>query len=323
MPPPILAATAQPEDIELQTSENSNKIIVDKNGKLRQVKPKSLRSWTSAILLLFAVPALIAAVKILPWAGAAEVSHIFSLTELPPHLLGHVQRLMLMPLGVVIVVAFRLGLGIRVLGPVRPILIAIAYQLTGFVVGTVFLLSIMILIALIRPLLRSAGMPYFGRIAIVLSLVSFMVLITMQMGVMLGVHKFLGVGLMPVVVLTFAAEGFAKTLYHEGVKSASWCALMTICIAALITLYAAIPGLYEFFRQFPELLLTQVGLVCVIVRFGSFKALEFLNPPIVVRRRKTIRSKSKKSKKSKKSRTPIKENGNDVQVLIDNKNQLS
>ena len=308
---------AQQEDSELKKSNAGGKIIVDKNGKLRRKKPEGFGSWVSAILLLLVVPVLISAAKIIPWAGAAGAIHIFSLTELPHHLVGHVQRLMLMPLGALIVVAFRLGLGIRVLGPVRPILIAIAYQLTGYVVGTIFLLSVMIVITLIRPLLRSAGMPYFGRIAIILSLVSFMVLITLQMGILLGVHKFLGVGLMPVVVLTFAADGFAKTLYREGVKSASWRAFMTISVAALITVLAAIPGVYQFFLRFPEFLLTPVGVVCIVVRFGSFRALQFLNPPVKVKRNR------KQQTKKKRAVQKISKDNKDTQLLVKNTNQPS
>ncbi|MFQ5650975.1 MAG: 7TM domain-containing protein [bacterium] len=253
------------------------------NGKTHRVKAEMI--VLGVVLLGF--PLLLMALKLFPWQGASAMAGMFSLSRLPLPILPHVQRLMLMSLGAVIVVIFRLTLGIRVLGPVRPILIALAYQLTGFVVGTVFLVSVMIIIAMIRPLLRSAGMPYFARIAIVLSLVALMVLIVLEIGLAIGMDECLRVGLLPVVVLTFAAEGFAKTLYKEGLKSAVWRALMTIIVAVLIYELTNFPGMHEFVLRFPELLLIQIGLIYLVGRCCKFHALEFVNPKPKPRKSRT------------------------------------
>lgn len=286
--------------------KKSQNVVVNEHGRLEQVDTTPRHSEIMPVLLLIAVPLLITALKFLPMTSGAAISQIFSLTSLPDAVAAHVQRLMLMSVGAIIVVIFRLTLGIRVLGPVRPILIALAYQMTGFVVGTLFLVGVMIIIAVIRPLLRSSGMPYFARIAIVLSVVSGLVVITLKIGLSTGGKQLLSVGLLPVVVLTFAAEGFAKTLYHEGVKSAAWRALMTIAVATLIKAVVALPGIYEFFVQYPEILMTQIGSIYLIARFFDYRALEFLNPKLpyvkTTIRNKKVRGDQNDSKKQRKGK---------------------
>lgn len=276
-----------PEDSKLQKnkSKKNNTMIVNKNGKLQQIKPLSKARVHWYLSFLFILPGIILIAKLLPWPLAQKFTLAFTLTDLPSEMLSHVQRLMMLSFGAVVVVIFRLTLGVRVLGPVRPILIALAFQYTGFTIGTMFLVAVMVVIAAIRPLLRSAGLPYFGRIAMVLSLVSFMVLVTLKVGMSMGLNSFLKVGLLPVVVLTFAAEGFAKTLNNEGVQSASWRALMTILVAVVINSLAGIPGLKAMILHYPEFMLVHLGLIVGIVGHANFKLLHKLNPAPRVKKR--------------------------------------
>ncbi|MFQ5639326.1 MAG: 7TM domain-containing protein [bacterium] len=276
----------------------SKRIIVNEQGKLLTLG-RTLRQDGAWLFLLFVLPAVLIALKVAPWTYSFTMMDMLSLQSLPEFMAVHVQRLMIMSLGALIVVIFRLTLGIRVLGPVRPILIALTYQITGFIVGTVFLVCVMVLIAIIRPILRSAGMPYFARIAMVLSLVCIMVLLALKLAVSFGLEEVLSVGLLPVVVLTFAAEGFAKTLYNEGIRSASWRALMTIAVAAIIKTIVDLLAHSNFILSFPEILFMQIGLIYLIARFFNYRALQFLNPKPVSLKKPHRRTKAKTKAKMK------------------------
>lgn len=261
----------------MKKSKKTYRVVVNQQGRLEQLH---LKVWPEIgwIILLLLLPLAIITLKLLFWPQISQLGEVFTIASFPPFVVDHVQRLMLMSLGAVVVVFFRLTLGIRVLGPVRPILIAVAYQITGFAIGTIFLVSVMIIMALIRPLLRNAGMPYFARIAIVLNLMALFIMLTLKIGLLIEMEQFVAVGLLPVVVLTFAAEGFAKTLYNEGIKSASWRALMTILVAALIKVLVGIPVIRDFTMNFPETLVLQIGLIYLIARFMNFRLLHTLNP---------------------------------------------
>lgn len=278
------------------------RLFVTAQGRLTRMRETPYPELFS-LGLFFLLPTLVITLKLLPVPALAPLRELFSLTTLPDTLARHAQRLMLMSVGAVVVVFVRLTLGLRVLGPVRPILIAVAYQIAGFAVATVFLVGVMGIIAVVRPILRQARLAYFGRIAMILSLVTFLILLALKLSLLFGADGFLTVGLLPVVVLTFAAEGFAKTLQKEGVKSASWRALMTIAVAVSIHFLVSLPHLQTLTLRFPEVIFLEMGLIYVVARFFKFRCLDSLNPrPKKVRVRQAKSSKVKnKSKVARKA----------------------
>jgi hypothetical protein len=98
------------------------------------------------VSLLFIVPLLIVIGKwpALPTSGL--LTQWFSLDALPAAVHHGARHILFVPLGAVLVVFCRLTLGIRVLGPFRSILLAVAFQVTGILVGLIFLAVIQALI---------------------------------------------------------------------------------------------------------------------------------------------------------------------------------
>src|SRR5262245_62043119 len=94
-------------------------------------------AWSLALLI--AVPALVLLARHpgLPSSGFLE--HHLSLTGLPLRVQRHLGDVLFIPLGALLVVFVRLTLGLRVLGPFRPVLLAIAFRLTGIPFGLAFL----------------------------------------------------------------------------------------------------------------------------------------------------------------------------------------
>ena len=118
--------------------------------------PSRLTRLQLAVLALFLVlPLLLIAAKASDTPAAAFLLQHFSFTGIPlQHAMRHV---LLVPLGAILVVLFRLTLGVQVLGPFRPTLIAFAFQLTGILPGLLFLVLIVALILSIRPLNQGAA----------------------------------------------------------------------------------------------------------------------------------------------------------------------
>ena len=253
---------------------------------------QSFSKHLGSIGLFFLFPGLLLFLKWVPWCGAPLLQKWFSFEEMPPNLLFHVERLLFMPLAAIIVILFRITLGLRVLGPTRPILIAFAYAAIGIQQGTLFFLMALSIIAMARPKMKSSGIPYFARIGMALTLISLLILISIRIGIATHDANFLSLSFLPVIMLTFAAEGFAKTLSKEGLGSAAWRALMTILAATCIWWVFQIQPLGAFFVTHPELLLTQIGIMILISKHLDFRLLQRFNP---------IPHKPKKTKKSAKA----------------------
>ena len=97
-----------------------------------------------ALILLMAIPLSLILLKI-PFHPFSEfLSQTLSLSHVDPSMQWRIQYVLFVPFGALLVVLTRLTLGIRVLGPFRSILLAIAFQVTGVLYGLVFLTIVMI-----------------------------------------------------------------------------------------------------------------------------------------------------------------------------------
>jgi len=228
---------------------------------------------------LFLLPLLLGAAKLYPWSGASMFQRIFSLGALPDVLQHRLLYVLFIPMGALLVVFCRLTLGIRILGPFRSILIAIAFQITGILHGLVFLIIVTLAIVLLRPRLKAVRLPYFARVSVLLSVVSLIIAFTVLSGRWIGSESLVLVGYFPIIVLALIGEGFSRTLTREGWRSALWRGTMTVLVAVIITLIAGIDALQGFQLDFPEFLLIEVGLILVISEYLDLRLLRVLNPP--------------------------------------------
>ena len=102
---------------------------------------------------------------------------ILSLANLSTNMQSRVGYILFVPFGATLVVFFRLVLGIRLLGPFRSILLAVAFQITGIWLGLIFLAAVIGIVVAIRPFIRAIRLPYFARISVILSTVASIMLL--------------------------------------------------------------------------------------------------------------------------------------------------
>jgi hypothetical protein len=224
--------------------------------------------------LLFGIPLLILLGKLPILPTAALFTQMFSLADLPARMQGRLEYVMFIPLSAVVVVLFRLTLGIQVFGLFRPILLAIAFRITGLELGLVFLALVMTSIVLIRPVLRIAGMHSYAREAVALGAVVVVMLVTIAASTRAHAESIFAVARFPIISLCLISEHFAKALYEKGVRTAAWRGSMTVLVGVLICLLGRIPGLMHLFVRFPELLIAQIGCVAGVAEFLNLRLFE-------------------------------------------------
>lgn len=232
-----------------------------------------------ALGMFFALPLLIIIGKwsVLPTCSLFE--RLFSLAEMPHKMNSRIAYILFVPFGATLVVFFRLVLGIRLLGPFRSILIAIAFQITGILPGLVFLAMVVGVVVLIRPQTKAIRLPYFARVSVILSAVASIMMLALLSGAWLDIESLCRLAYFPIIALCLMGEGFARTLSKEGLKSAVWRGAATVFVAVVITLFSQIDGLRNLFLYYPELLICQIGCIVVISEFFDLRLLSFLNPP--------------------------------------------
>jgi len=223
----------------------------------------------------------------------------FSLAHLSGNKESRVEYILSVPFGATLVVFFRLFLGIRLLGPFRSILLAVAFLITGILPGLAFLAAVIGIVLAIRPFVKAIRLPYFARVSVVLSIVALVMLIALLSSTWLGFESLSRVAYFPIIALCLMGEGFAGTLSKEGLGSALWRGTMTAFVAVLIASLFQIDGFRKVFLYFPELLIFEIGCIIVIAEFLDFRLLTRLNPPAVEK------SSSRHAKKARRAEADV------------------
>src|SRR5215831_9313545 len=232
------------------------------------------RDWL--LVALFALPLAIALAKLpmLPtssvWAG------MFSLADLPAQFHKSAENVLFVPLGALVVVLFRLTLGLRVLGLFRPILVAMAFEIIGIPISLAFLLFVLVIIVVLRSLLTTDHT--YSRVAILLSLASALLFAPLMAGDWWHIAWLREIVFFPVIALCLTCESFAKVLDKEGIGEAVWRTVVTVLAAVAITSFINFPGVVELILRFPELLLVQAGCILLINKYLDLRLFEGVYP---------------------------------------------
>jgi hypothetical protein len=249
--------------------------MVSTGGRAR--KPWGAEHWQFLAVML--LPALIIVVgRAHPLPTAAFLDRHLSLTNSPRPLQHTLGDILLVPVGALTVVVFRLTLGIHVLGPFRSILLAFAFLTTGIVLGLLFLATTVLILALARPAIKKLRLPYFGRVSVMISAVALvMVLGTLSSG-WLQTPSLRNVAHFPIVVLVLVGEKVAVTIRRQGATTGIWRASTTALVGVVVTGIASIARLNTFLLAHPELLLVEIALIALVSTLCNWRLLESLNP---------------------------------------------
>lgn len=233
--------------------------------------------WLLMALLALPLGLAVAKLPILP--SAAFVGSFFSLADLPVQVQTMVENVLLVPLGALVVVVFRLTFGLRPLGLFRPILVAMAFQIVGIPISLAFLLFALLVIVLLRPLLKTDHR--YARVAVLLSLAAALLLAPLMAGKWWNIAWLRDIAFFPVIALCLTCESFAEVLDQEGSREAAWRTVNTLVAAVVILALASLHGVMAFFLRFPEMLLAQAGCILLINKYLAFRLFEGANPLVV------------------------------------------
>jgi hypothetical protein len=240
------------------------------------------------VAALVVVPLLIMLAKFA--LGIEVVERYCSFNSLPPEMRHRAMHLLFAPIGALAVVFTRLTLGLRVLGPFRSVLLAIAFQVTGAAVGLVFFAIVLAVVVVVRPWIKRLRLPYFGRAAALLVAVVVVIIVTTLIGLASGWQQVERVVYFPIVVLTLAGEAFANTIRKEGAHSALWRAASTAVTGLVITGLSTVEPLQDWMIRCPETELLILAAIVVVCDRGAYRVFEALNPPPQKRRKKVVRA---------------------------------
>jgi 7 transmembrane helices usually fused to an inactive transglutaminase len=259
------------------------------NSALSHTKSEASHSVTPTkpsigwlLIFLLGICVIIIASK-QPWSPiAAWTNHVLTLEDLSNRMESELQVSVFVPLGALIVVFFRVTLGLRVLGPFRSILLALAFRVTGAIYGVLYLAVAVGLFVGLRPAIKKLKLPYFGRTTLMLCCVSFLMSVGALVAKWTQIPSFGLVVFFPIVVLSLVADAFSRVAAKEGLRSAIWRVITTAALAIGIAWLMNIPGLLPQLLHYPELILAEMAGIIVVCRWMGWRLLDKLNPVVAI-----------------------------------------
>ncbi|MDR9499398.1 MAG: inactive transglutaminase family protein [Hydrogenovibrio sp.] len=199
---------------------------------------------------------------------------LFSVYQLPIEEQGVFKLLLLLPIGALVTVFLRIGVGVRTSGTFMPVLIAMAFMQTSLLPGLVNFISIVAFGLLLRSYLSALNLLLVARIATIIVIVIFLVGLMSLLGYQLGFNTGMTVAFFPIIILAWTIERMSILWEEEGAKEVmvQGFGSLLVAILAYFAMKSATFGHLTF--NFPELNLIVVALIMLMGRYTGYRLLE-------------------------------------------------
>lgn len=168
--------------------------------------------------------------------------------------------ILLTPLAALIIVLIRNTIGMSTFGLFLPMLLAMSFMTTGFLIGSILFMTIIALISLVHYPLEKFELLNLPKLAIVLTFVELVFLASIYLGAKFESTYILHISLFPVVILTFSSERFSKVATEKNYRTAFALTLRTLIVAGFAYLIYDSTFYSLLFQAFPELLFWIIGI---------------------------------------------------------------
>ena len=184
--------------------------------------------------------------------------------------------LLMLPLGALVTVVFRNVIGLETFGTFLPALIAAAARETGLLWGMIGFLGIVLVSAVVRRALDWLQLLHSPKMAIMLTTVVIVMMVTTVGGVQMGLFELAHVTLFPIAILAITAERVALMEAEQGALKVARITLMTLVVIAAC--YAVMDSLFmqSLILAFPELLLVVIALNLWLGKWIGIRVMEFM-----------------------------------------------
>ncbi len=184
--------------------------------------------------------------------------------------------ILMLPLGALMVTILRNVIGLDTFGTFLPALIAAAARETGFWWGMTGFLAIILIAVLVHMGLDHLRLLHTPKMAIMLTVVIIVMLLTSALSVEFGYVELAHVTLFPIAILAITAERFALVQTEQGLRQA-----LKLLLTTLLAVGACFAVMDSLFFQsmvlvFPELLLVGIGLNLWLGKWIGIRASEFV-----------------------------------------------
>lgn len=198
----------------------------------------------------------------------------FSIYALPVEQQGIFKGLLLIPVAALVVVLMRVFIGLSTSGTFMPILIALALIQTTLLVGLAMFLLVVGVGLWIRSYLSHMNLLLVSRVASVVIVVILLMAVVAILSYKLGIDQALTVTFFPTIILAWTIERMSILWEEEGGHEVFIQGGGSLLVAVLAYLVMANRYVEHLTFNFPELLLTLLGVILLMGKYTGYRLSE-------------------------------------------------
>lgn len=210
----------------------------------------------------------------------------WSFFSIPEEFQNVFRILLLVPLGALMICLLRNVIGFPTFGIFMPVLLALAFRSTGLAYGIGIFTSVVLIGYTARRGIDRFRLLLVPRLSALLTLVIICFGLFALIGGKLSLRALMGVGLLPIVILTMSIERFFVLIEESGVHEALRTAAGTVAVAVITFLIIQWEPLQLTFFIYPELLFAVAGVQVLLGRYTGYRVSELLRFKALVRKKR-------------------------------------
>jgi hypothetical protein len=198
----------------------------------------------------------------------------FSLYALPVESQNAFKRLLLVPIGALVVVFLRVFIGLKTSGTFMSVLIAMAFVQTGLISGIAMFLFVVASGLLVRQYLSSLNLLLVTRISAVLIIVVAIMVFFAIFTYKLGIQDSVTITFFPMIILAWTIERMSILWEEDGPREVFIQGGGSLLVAVLAYFAMVNKTIAYMTFNFPESLLIILALIILIGRYSGYRLSE-------------------------------------------------
>ena len=186
-----------------------------------------------------------------------------------------IMIILLVPIGATVVSFTRNIIGLVPFGTFMPALIAVSFRDTGFMMGSIFFLVVILVGALVNAGLLRLRLLHIPRLVIILTVVVMSIMAVSILCIRLGITAGAAVSLFPMAILSLTCERFTQSILEDSWTEAFRRMIVTYIVSCACYAIISLEFLQTFIVAFPELLLANIAINLIIGSWTGMRLLEY------------------------------------------------
>ncbi len=213
--------------------------------------------------------------KIKPYGSWQLISRMVSFSLFKGVPLSTISLILTIPLIALLIVFSQQVVGIKAFGIYVPSLITIAFLESGIRYGALVFLVVLLTGTLARIVLRKLKILYMPRVALILTVVSFGMLVMMVGAAYFDIAALKNLSIVPLLTMVILTEKFVSAQIRFGFGRAFRLTVETFILSAVCYFLLNWQTLRVFVVSYPEWLLVIIPLLLILGRWSGLRLIEY------------------------------------------------